>query len=343
MGWSEYQYPGGSVWNINYSNVANVIKAYAYMVALSENVRIEEHDKNSYFSYESYRMCRSNILMHNEVQVKSRAKTIAQNMYQAFLAMLSTADIRRADSFLAGLRVKTLRLRKEHGGLVDKSNEMNRRFLQQANRAVTNAMATRDTSIILLTVIASVTTGGTAAAAATLSTGGSALAKYQDTGDFGQAAKAGVGTVLMLGWGQFASFAKGMQVSEKAIFFTLGAGVDFSTNVMMNSDQEFDAAVSSAAWTTLRNAGFFWLDVGMQHALASEIGIMGRQCNKEMLRFLMQGTGRLFEKAILDDMAKEPIPRSGSKRLPQEVQQTIQMSSTEAINYIRSNCMYRVR
>jgi len=344
MGWSEYTYPGGTVWKINYENVVNVIKAYAYMVALSENVRIDVVSSYPGFTMEEIRMRRSNTLHHDKDIVDNRAKDITQKMYQAFLAMLTTADSRDAENFLAGLRTKTMRLRREHGGLVEHSNEMNRRFLAHATQAVDTAKAARDGSILILSVIASVASGGTAVAAATLATGGTAVAKYQDTNDVGEAAKAGVGCLILLGWGQLANFTKGMQVSEKAIFFTLGVSVDFSVNVTMNaSEKQLGEAAETAAWTTLRNAGFFWLDLGMQKALSREIGIMAQKNSQELLRCLYQGTGRLTEKAILDSLSVKQQGKGLPNHLSHEARELSRFTTTEAFNYVRTNCMYRDR
>ena len=348
MSWSKYTYPGGAVWKINYRNVANVINAYAYMVALSENAKIEVRSSYPGFSMEGTGVRQSNVLQHDEIIVKSRAKSIAQEMYRAFVAMLTSVDFRRDPvKFLASMRVKTLRLRSEHGGLVEKSNELNRRFLARAESAVSNAIAARDGSILILTVIASVASGGTAAAAATLATGGSALAKYQDTGNAGEAVKAGTGTLIMLGWGQLANVTKGMEAGQKAIFFTLGATVDLSVNVALNSsDKELGEAVETAVWATLRNAAFFWLDAGMQKVLAKETGLMAQENSKQILRTIYQGTGRLFEKAILDDLAKKQQdggsggPRPG--KVSHGAEKVFQTPSAGALRFVKTHCMYRV-
>ncbi|MCK7614724.1 hypothetical protein [Roseibium sediminicola] len=344
MGWSEYTYPGGAVWKINYGNVANVIRAYAYMVALSENVRIDVVSSYPGFSMDEIRMRQSNTLHHDKDIVDNRAKDITQKMYQAFLAMLTTSDHRDAENFLAGLRTKTMRLRREHGGLVEQSNAMNRSFLARATQAVELAKATRDGSILILSVIASVASGGTAVAAATLATGGTAVAKYQDTNDAGEAVKAGAGCLILLGWGQLANFTKGMQATDKAIFFTLGVSVDFSVNVTMNaSEKQLGEAAETAAWTTLRNAGFFWLDLGTQKLLSREVGLMAQKNSQELLRCLYQGTGRLTEKAILEDLAKKPQGKDRPNPLSHEAREVSRFTSAEAFNYVRTNCMYRAR
>lgn len=343
MGWTTYTYPDGAVWKINYANVANLLGAYGYMVALSENIAIKTEAKYIGLGLDSEKSTlRANYLDYDHKAVNNRAKAIKKSMYRAFIAMLATTDLRSPEKFLAALRAKTMRLRTEHGNLVQKSNEMNQAYIAKANSNLWWAETARDTSALALTIIASVATGGTAVAAATLATGVTATGKYQDTGSVEEALKAGLGTVIMCGWGQLSNVAKTVGKGQTVALFGLGILVDGGLNVAIESggNKKFGEAVRTAAYKALSNAAFAGMDLGLTKGIPGYLGEIADN-TEDLIRFGAQFSGRMFEKATINSTQK---PRRSFYRSPNIPAVTLGSGNHQAIiDYVRSKCIYLLR
>ena len=202
----------GQTANIRWPKVLNIISAYAYMRAFTECASLgREHLVQTVkFDHEEIRK------LHNK--------------YNNKLTPILVKEVHRSlpDAFarLVRLRRETLNWREERGGMFEECSKSAVRFEAAATVGLSLMQLARDGGIAMISIVGMPAGGVVALTAVAVTVTGSALAKYQDTGNREAALVAGTGTLVMCGAGAVTSIyragATGLDAGSKVL---IGMGV----------------------------------------------------------------------------------------------------------------------
>lgn len=258
----------GNGWLLDKERMKGVIRQYAYVNAALTNTRIIR-TKDHWLQKVGIADAHAEISMADSL-IEAKKKQITSRKMKELEALYS-GDWFDVYNYLIDTRIKMLRMQHGLNSLFASAQEINTANIESARRMITITRGVRDTSVISLSVIAAVGTGGLTVALATgASAAGSSIATYQDTGSMSKALTSGGLALVPLGSKKLEGAMKVAKHSRTVIVGT-SALIDFTADTaseIIISDAKIDQALRKALFKfTLSTGGDY-----IKPTLVSEIG-----------------------------------------------------------------------
>ena len=213
----------GGTATVRWKKVTSIVSAYAYMRAFTEcaSIKREHHVKTVDFDHVKIKKLYNK---YNNKTLPLVVKEIARNHQVAFTRLVN-------------LRKITLDWRSERNGMFNQCTKSAVRFDAAATVGLSLMQITRDVGVAAIAIVGMPAGGVVALSAVAVTTAGSALCKYQDTGNFEAALVAGTGTLVMCGAGAVTSIYRAGATGVDA-----GGKVLIGMGIMLDATFEFGGA-----------------------------------------------------------------------------------------------------
>lgn len=205
--WKAVKDKQGQHWLIDWQQFNNVIAAYAFMQAFKDCARIKTEKIDWGFDIDTVDFDHSK-MMHKKQSYINRL--VGENVRQLGV------DGREVFKNLVEYRGATATMRRDRAKLFAKAQSSANSSLAWAEAALATTQLTRDVAISAIAIVGIPAEGGVAIAAVAANTAGTAIAKYQDTGNADAAIIAGTGALIMCGAGAVTEIAKEGQAAMNA-------------------------------------------------------------------------------------------------------------------------------
>jgi hypothetical protein len=217
--WKAVKDKKGQQWLIDWEQFNNIIVAYANIHAFAEAASIKP---------EAIPWGRDIDVVdfdHKAMREHQR-KLINSLVSELVLGMASDGTV--VFQRLCRLRSATIALREKRAELFRQTGASANKSIAVSDLAVSLATLTRDVAITCIAVVAVPAGGAVALGGVALTGAGTALAKYQDTGNANAALIAGTGSLIVAGAGACANMVMKADKVAKGIFIVGGVFVDTS-------------------------------------------------------------------------------------------------------------------
>lgn len=211
----------GVNWSCNESGCANVVMAYAYVKALMECSRMGTESVGMGFTAAK--------VDFDPREVKAKKNELYGRCYVEFLQRRQK-DGGDGFDYLVALRKETTRFRSHRSNMFRSVESDNQTTIDLAESSLAITRTYRDLGFTTLGILAAVGTGGWFYAAGAAAAVGGGVGKYQDTGKADQAIIAGVGGLVMLGWGAVGKIAQ-VEGIGKGVVIGMGIVTDVTFEV----------------------------------------------------------------------------------------------------------------
>lgn len=244
--WTNVTGSDGVVWQFNSEGAQRMLKSHAHnksWLNTSNSVSVEET------------FWQKIGLMADFQEVKTDLQSFEVERDRLLVSLGREFDMAKKESwaavfdFLVAIRLRSNLDANRRMKMFNNASEVARTAVDDATRIIKVARGVRDASVVGLTVIACVATGGVTIAIATAaSAAGSAASAYQDTGDVQKAAVSGTLALVPLG-GKAIQATKVMKTAAPVVKMGVSLGVDVSADITRNyvvNDMQIREAVKSA-------------------------------------------------------------------------------------------------